>query len=252
MTTLLRAFFPRKSILLHLYDERTEERSKQLGYEKAIALNEMFLGKIFGKSESLLSVDTQQVDDYSKIEQNRFDPEKKAARRKEYFPQDCQKAFEMADDLHDVSVILAFPPNVMFSSPSPHRSISCISFRSRRGTVRSVRLCHFVEAPCECVGSMRLAEIAISSHEPSRHVHDDLFALFWADRFRAHLRVFVVLMTEHHHREKAPTMLLILNQPCPAIVPQVHSPHEPNRPVVGQRHPGFILQQERDVHIPAI
>ena len=75
----------------------SEERLKQLGYDKAIALNEMFLGKIFGTSESLLSVDTQQVDDYSKIEQHRFDPEKKAARHKEYFPQDCQKAFEMGE-----------------------------------------------------------------------------------------------------------------------------------------------------------
>ena len=90
------SLFPKKIHTGFIYTmSATEERSKQLGYEKAIALNEMFLGKIFGKSESLLSVDTQQVDDYSKIEQNRFDPEKKAARRKEYFPQDCQKAFEM-------------------------------------------------------------------------------------------------------------------------------------------------------------
>lgn len=72
-----------------------EERLNQLGYDKAAALNEMFLGRIFGRSESLFSTDTQQVDDYSKIEQNRFDPEKKAARHREYFPQDCQKAFDM-------------------------------------------------------------------------------------------------------------------------------------------------------------
>jgi hypothetical protein len=45
--------------------------------------------------ELLRPVDTQQMEDYSKIEQHRFDPEKKAARHKEYFPQDCQKAFEM-------------------------------------------------------------------------------------------------------------------------------------------------------------
>ena len=73
----------------------TEERLKEVGYEKAIALNEAFLRRIFGKSESLLSIDTYQFDDYSKIDQDRFDPEKKAARRKEHFPRDCQRAFEM-------------------------------------------------------------------------------------------------------------------------------------------------------------
>jgi multimeric flavodoxin WrbA len=72
-----------------------EERLKEVGYEKAIALNEMFLRRIFGKSESLLCVDTYQFDDYSKIDQERFDPEKKATIRKEHFPKDCQKAFEM-------------------------------------------------------------------------------------------------------------------------------------------------------------
>jgi multimeric flavodoxin WrbA len=73
----------------------TEERLKEVGYEKAIALNEAFLRRIFGKSESLLSIDTYQFDDYSKIDQDRFDPEKKAARRKDHFPRDCQRAFEM-------------------------------------------------------------------------------------------------------------------------------------------------------------
>jgi multimeric flavodoxin WrbA len=75
----------------------TEERLKEVGYEKAIALNEIFLRRVFGKSESLLSIDTCQFDDYSKIDQDRFDPEKKAARRTAQFPQDCQKAFEMGE-----------------------------------------------------------------------------------------------------------------------------------------------------------
>jgi len=75
----------------------TEERLKEVGYDKSIALNEMFLRMVFGKSESLLSTDTCQFDDYSKIEQDRFDPEKKAARRTAQFPQDCQKAFEMGE-----------------------------------------------------------------------------------------------------------------------------------------------------------
>lgn len=72
-----------------------EEQVEEAGYKNSVAINERFLRRIFGKSESLLSFDTCQFDDYSKINQERYDPEKKAARRKEHFPQDCQKAFEM-------------------------------------------------------------------------------------------------------------------------------------------------------------
>jgi multimeric flavodoxin WrbA len=90
------SLFPKKIHTGFIYTMSAPDgASKSLGYDKAIGLNEMFMGRIFGKSESLLSTDTQQVEDYSKIEQHRFDPEKKAARHKEYFPQDCQKAFEM-------------------------------------------------------------------------------------------------------------------------------------------------------------
>ncbi len=73
----------------------TDKELKETGGDKHISVNEMFLGKVFGSSESLLCFDTYQFDDYSKIDQEYFDPEKKAARRKEYFPQDCQRAFEM-------------------------------------------------------------------------------------------------------------------------------------------------------------
>jgi hypothetical protein len=73
----------------------TEEQMKELDYKKDIALNQGFLRRIFGNSESLLSFDTYQFDDYSKIDQDRFDVEKKAARRKEHFPQDSRRAFEM-------------------------------------------------------------------------------------------------------------------------------------------------------------
>jgi hypothetical protein len=73
----------------------TEEQEKEIGYEKGIALTEAFLRKTFGNSESLRCFDTWQFDDYSKIDQDRFDVAKKAARRKEHFPDDCQRAFEM-------------------------------------------------------------------------------------------------------------------------------------------------------------
>ena len=50
---------------------------------------------LFGASEWLCSYDTYQFEDYSKVVADLFDVEKKKERRKEVFPQDCEKAFEM-------------------------------------------------------------------------------------------------------------------------------------------------------------
>ncbi|MDP3787617.1 MAG: flavodoxin family protein, partial [Candidatus Omnitrophota bacterium] len=48
-----------------------------------------------GSSEKLLSFDTYQFEDYSKMVASRFNPEEKLKRRQEIFPKDCQKAYEM-------------------------------------------------------------------------------------------------------------------------------------------------------------
>jgi hypothetical protein len=71
----------------------------QMGYIQFINLNSMFLTRIFGHSESLCSFDTLQFEDCSKYVAPRFNPEHKAKRRKEVFPQDCNKAFEMGQRL---------------------------------------------------------------------------------------------------------------------------------------------------------
>jgi hypothetical protein len=63
-----------------------------------------------------------------------------------------------------------------------------------------------------------LPKVPISCHEPSRHVHDDFFALLWANRFGAHRWVFVVLVAEHHHRDQAAAGFIIVHQLCPAVV----------------------------------
>jgi multimeric flavodoxin WrbA len=73
----------------------TEEMMKERGFGRQITLTEETLKRIFGASESLFSFDTYQFDDYSKVFAVRFDPVKKADRRAEVFPHDCQKAFEM-------------------------------------------------------------------------------------------------------------------------------------------------------------
>jgi hypothetical protein len=43
--------------------------------------------------------DTLQFDDYTKYVSSGFDPEAKARRRREVFPEDCKKAFEMGKRL---------------------------------------------------------------------------------------------------------------------------------------------------------
>lgn len=72
-----------------------EENFDMFGLKKTIELNETIAKRIFGYSESMYSTDTYQFEDYSKYVADRFDPVEKANRRKEVFPQDCEKAFKM-------------------------------------------------------------------------------------------------------------------------------------------------------------
>ncbi len=73
----------------------SENRIKEAGYEQQFKLMEMILKRIFGASESLVVTDTYQFDDYSKYVATGMDSEAKATRRREVFPADCQKAYEM-------------------------------------------------------------------------------------------------------------------------------------------------------------
>jgi multimeric flavodoxin WrbA len=90
------SLFPRKISTGFIYTlGATEEMAKEMGFDHHINWNEMILERIFGASESLCSYDTYQFEDYSKVFAPRFDPEKKAQQRREVFPLDCAKAFEM-------------------------------------------------------------------------------------------------------------------------------------------------------------
>lgn len=73
----------------------TESQMKLMGYEQNLKIPEMGMKRTFGESESLLVTDTYQFDDYSKYVSTAFNPEEKAKRRKEEFPNDCQRAFDM-------------------------------------------------------------------------------------------------------------------------------------------------------------
>jgi multimeric flavodoxin WrbA len=72
----------------------TEERSNEFGYEYIFKSHERYL-ELLGTTESLCIFDTCQVDDYSKVVIESFDPVHKAQRLEEVFPQDCQRAYEL-------------------------------------------------------------------------------------------------------------------------------------------------------------
>ncbi|KAF1078134.1 flavodoxin family protein [Methanogenium sp. MK-MG] len=72
-----------------------EDQLTDAGLQSRVELNEYYLRAVFGHAESLLSCDTCQFSDYSLYESSVFDPEAKAKRRAEVFPQDCEAAFRM-------------------------------------------------------------------------------------------------------------------------------------------------------------
>lgn len=77
-----------------------ESRIKEAGWDQQFKLMETILNRIFGgPSESLIVTDTYQFDDYSKYVVTAFDIEAKARRRKETFPSDCRKAYELGERL---------------------------------------------------------------------------------------------------------------------------------------------------------
>jgi hypothetical protein len=73
----------------------TEELMKDWGYQQLFDNNQRLLQMVFGASESLCCFDTYQFKDYAKVVADRFDPEQKARRRQEVFPQDCEQALAM-------------------------------------------------------------------------------------------------------------------------------------------------------------
>lgn len=89
-------FFPRRIPVGLIYTMGvTEEVMKQIGYPKYFKNTERLVERILGKTESLFVTDTYQFDDYSKYVSSEFDPESKAKRRSEVFPEDCENAFKM-------------------------------------------------------------------------------------------------------------------------------------------------------------
>ncbi|HRZ86407.1 MAG TPA: flavodoxin family protein [bacterium] len=90
------SLFPKKIFTGFIYTMGvTEELMNEFGYGQRFTSIDRLLKIIFGSSETLLSFDTYQFEDYSKVVAPRFDPVAKLKRRNEMFPEDCRKAFEM-------------------------------------------------------------------------------------------------------------------------------------------------------------
>lgn len=90
------SLFPKKIKVGFVYTMNvTEKQMEEYQYTKHIDINQRTLKSIFGSAEALFSFDTYQFKDYSKVLATRFDAEHKAKRRKEVFPEDLKKAYQM-------------------------------------------------------------------------------------------------------------------------------------------------------------
>ena len=100
--------FPKKLATAFIYTMNVpEERSREFGYEYFIKANERYGQMLLGSSESLCAFDTCQVDDYSKVVIESFDPLHKAQRRAEALPLDCKRAFELGRRLAGAETVAA-------------------------------------------------------------------------------------------------------------------------------------------------
>lgn len=95
-TPNLEPIFPGRLAAGLIYTMGAKEQDlAAIGQDQAAAGTRWFMANTFGGCEMLLSTDAFQFTDYSKYLSTRFDPEAKARRRAEVFPEDCRKAREM-------------------------------------------------------------------------------------------------------------------------------------------------------------
>lgn len=85
----------------------TEKQSNEVGYEQVFKTTERYVQMLLGSAETLCAYDTCQVDDYSKVVIESFDPVHKAKRRTEVLPLEYQRAFELGQRLAGAENIAA-------------------------------------------------------------------------------------------------------------------------------------------------
>jgi len=91
---------PKKMATSFIYTMNvSEEIMDMANYKLTFSKIESSIERIFTKPTIMYSNDTYQFDDYSKYKSDAFPEEAKAAHRKNQFPLDCQKAFEIGASL---------------------------------------------------------------------------------------------------------------------------------------------------------
>ncbi|MHB8870578.1 MAG: flavodoxin family protein [Thermoleophilia bacterium] len=96
--------FPRKIQTALVYTMNApEEEMPVVHQDSSVAASRGIMTHIFGSCEVVLSHETYQFDDYSKYVTTRWDPEVKARRRREVFPQDCRHAYELGTRLAEAA-----------------------------------------------------------------------------------------------------------------------------------------------------
>ncbi len=90
------SLFPRKIPAAFIYTMNvTAELAQEWGYQRLFDHHRRLLEMVLGSAEFLCCYDTYQFRDYAKVVAARFDPEHKAQRRREVFPQDCGQALAL-------------------------------------------------------------------------------------------------------------------------------------------------------------
>jgi len=88
--------FPKRIPIIFIYTMNVPEKFiEEIGYHYYFRITENLAERVIGETESIYVTDTYQFDDYSKYVSTVFNPEEKLKRRREFFPKDCEKAFEM-------------------------------------------------------------------------------------------------------------------------------------------------------------
>jgi multimeric flavodoxin WrbA len=86
---------PRNIPTAFVYTMNVSEQLMKENYGAHIAANASQLKMMFGQCESLYCNETLQFKDYDKVVFSYFDPEERRKRRREVFPQDCRRTFEL-------------------------------------------------------------------------------------------------------------------------------------------------------------
>jgi multimeric flavodoxin WrbA len=86
---------PRQIPTAFVYTMNVSEQLMKENYGSFIAANASVLKMMYGSSESFFCNETLQFEDYDKVVFSYFDPEERRKRRREVFPQDCRRAYDL-------------------------------------------------------------------------------------------------------------------------------------------------------------